>query len=188
MPNAGMKTSADPAKTSALQQSISDWPLSSKSYFAGVKTRLASFVERGQLGPFANAYWGHPAYRLPPEANLLAVAHYLEALDWQRRLARERIDGRLPHDVLLLLEHPAVITLGKNAKAENVLASRAELAANVRASAAAAASSQSMAPATGACTIGSSMLNSSRRRRSGHISAQFSVISCLFNHTAACVT
>ena len=38
----------------------------------------------GQLGPFANAYWGHPAYKLPPEANLMAAAHYLEALEWQR--------------------------------------------------------------------------------------------------------
>ena len=67
--------SADPAKTSALAESISDWPLSGTKYFAGVKARLKTFVERGQLGPFANAYWGHPAYLLPPEANLMAVAH-----------------------------------------------------------------------------------------------------------------
>ena len=66
--------SADPAKTSALAESISDWPLSSTKYFASVRDRIKGFVERGQLGPFANAYWGHPAYVLPPEANLMAVA------------------------------------------------------------------------------------------------------------------
>ena len=79
---------ADPAKTSSLAQSISDWPLSSTNYFAGVQDRIKAFVQRGQLGPFANGYWGHPAYRLPPEANLLAVAHYLEALEWQRRFIK----------------------------------------------------------------------------------------------------
>ena len=90
---------ADPEKTSALAQSISDWPLSSTKYFAGVKGRLKDFVDRGQLGPFANAYWGHPAYKLPPEANLLAVAHYLEALDWQRDFIRMHaiLGGKNPH-------------------------------------------------------------------------------------------
>ncbi len=91
--------SADPVKTSALAQSISDWPLSSKSHFAGVKDRLKAFVDAGQLGPFANAYWGHPAYRLPPEANLMAVAHYLEALDWQREFIKMHalLGGKNPH-------------------------------------------------------------------------------------------
>jgi [NiFe] hydrogenase large subunit/hydrogenase large subunit len=91
--------SADPAATSKLAESISDWPKSSTNYFSGMKTRLARFVERGQLGPFANAYWGHPAYRLPPEANLLAVSHYLEALDWQREFARIHavLGGKNPH-------------------------------------------------------------------------------------------
>ena len=91
--------SADPAKTATLAQSISDWPLSSANYFSGVQGRLKTFVQRGQLGPFANAYWGHPAYRLPPEANLMAVAHYLEALDWQRRFIRIHaiLGGKNPH-------------------------------------------------------------------------------------------
>jgi Ni,Fe-hydrogenase I large subunit len=91
--------SADPAKTSALEQSISDWGLSSTQYFSGVKTRLKDFVDRGQLGPFANAYWGHPAYKLPPEANLMAVAHYLEALDWQREFIKIHaiLGGKNPH-------------------------------------------------------------------------------------------
>ena len=91
--------SADPAATSALAESISDWPLSSTKYFTGVKTRLAEFVQRGQLGPFANAYWGHSAYKLPPEANLMAVAHYLEALDWQREFIKIHavLGGKNPH-------------------------------------------------------------------------------------------
>jgi len=91
--------SADPAKTSALAQSISDWPLSSEKYFAAVRDRVKGFVERGQLGPFANAYWGHPAYKLPAEANLLAVAHYLEALDWQREFIQIHavLGGKNPH-------------------------------------------------------------------------------------------
>ena len=91
--------SADPAKTSALAESISDWPLSSPKYFAGVRDRIKGFVDRGQLGPFANAYWGHPAYRLPAEANLMAVAHYLEALDWQREFIKMHavLGGKNPH-------------------------------------------------------------------------------------------
>jgi len=91
--------SADPAKTSSLAESLSDWPLSSPKYFAGIRDRVKAFVERGQLGPFANAYWGHPAYRLPAEANLMAVAHYLEALDWQREFIKMHavLGGKNPH-------------------------------------------------------------------------------------------
>jgi [NiFe] hydrogenase large subunit/hydrogenase large subunit len=91
--------SADPVKTSSLAQSISDWPLSSPKYFTSVRDRIKGFVDRGQLGPFANAYWGHPAYRLPAEANLMAVAHYLEALDWQREFIKMHavLGGKNPH-------------------------------------------------------------------------------------------
>jgi Ni,Fe-hydrogenase I large subunit len=90
---------ADPAGTSELAQSISDWPKSSTDYFQGVKDRLAAYVNSGQLGPFGNAYWGHPAYKLPPEANLMAVAHYLEALDWQRDVIRAHalLGSKNPH-------------------------------------------------------------------------------------------
>jgi len=80
--------SADPVKTATLAQSISDWPKSSATYFKGVQDRVATFVQSGQLGIFDNAYWGHTAYQLPPEANLMAVAHYLEALDWQADVIR----------------------------------------------------------------------------------------------------
>lgn len=91
--------SADPAQTSTLAQSISEWPLSSTAYFRGVQNRVKTFVESGQLGPFDNAYWGHPAYRLPPEANLMAVAHYLEALEWQREVIKGHaiLGGKNPH-------------------------------------------------------------------------------------------
>ena len=90
---------ADPGKTASLAQSISDWPLSSRSYFEKTKARIQSFVDAGQLGPFDNAYWGHSAYRLPPEANLMAVAHYLEALEWQREFVRAHaiLGGKNPH-------------------------------------------------------------------------------------------
>jgi Ni,Fe-hydrogenase I large subunit len=92
-------TQADPAATAALAQSISDWPLSSVSYFRSVQDRVKAFVASGQLGPFANAYWGNAAYKLPPAANLMAVAHYLEALDWQRQVIRIQalLGGKNPH-------------------------------------------------------------------------------------------
>jgi hydrogenase large subunit len=77
--------SADPAATAKLAQSLSDWPGNSKQELAAVKNRVAKFVEAGQLGIFANGYWGHPAMKLPPEVNLLAVSHYLQALEYQQK-------------------------------------------------------------------------------------------------------
>ena len=91
--------SADPAKTAELAQSLSSYPRSSTGYFRDVQKKVADFVEAGQLGIFAKAYWGHPEYRLPPEANLMAVAHYLDALVWQRDVARLHaiFGGKNPH-------------------------------------------------------------------------------------------
>ncbi|MEO1201954.1 MAG: nickel-dependent hydrogenase large subunit [Pseudomonadota bacterium] len=91
--------SADPKATSELQQSISPWPKSSPGYFSDVQNRLKRFVESGQLGIFANAYWGSPAYKLPPEANLMATTHYLEALDFQKEVVKIHtiFGGRNPH-------------------------------------------------------------------------------------------
>jgi hydrogenase large subunit len=90
---------ADPAATSALAQSISSYPKSSPGYFSDMQRKVKNFVESGQLGIFANGYWGHPAYKLPPEANLMAVAHYLEALSWQRDVAKLHtiFGGKNPH-------------------------------------------------------------------------------------------
>jgi hydrogenase large subunit len=91
--------SADPRATSELAQSISDWPKSSPGYFRDLQTRLKKFVESGQLGLFRNGYWGNPAYKLPPEANLMAVAHYLEALDFQKEIVKIHtvFGGKNPH-------------------------------------------------------------------------------------------
>ena len=76
---------ADPKKAANLAQSLSDWPRNSVQEFTAVQDKLKGFVASGQLGVFGSGYWGHPAMKLPPEVNLLAVAHYLQALDYQRR-------------------------------------------------------------------------------------------------------
>lgn len=90
---------ADPAKTSQLAQSISDYPKSSATYFKGVQERVKALVASKQLSLFASGYWGHPSYKLPPEANLMAVAHYIEALDFQREFIRIHavLGGKNPH-------------------------------------------------------------------------------------------
>ena len=91
--------SADPNETSRIAQSISSWPKSSPGYFSDLQKRLTRFVESGQLGIFANGYWGHPAMKLPAEVNLLAVAHYLEALEWQKEVVKVHtiFGGKNPH-------------------------------------------------------------------------------------------
>ncbi|NOT09954.1 MAG: nickel-dependent hydrogenase large subunit [Gemmatimonadales bacterium] len=96
--------SADPAGTARVARTISPWPNNSETYFRGVQDRLKTFVSGGQLGVFTNGYWGHPAYKLPPEVNLLAVAHYLEALDWQRDVIRLHtiFGGKNPHPNFLV--------------------------------------------------------------------------------------
>jgi hydrogenase large subunit len=77
---------ADPVKASALAESLSSWPGNSKEKLKAVQEKVKSYVEAGQLGIFTNGYWGHPAMKLPPEVNLLAVAHYLQALEYQRNV------------------------------------------------------------------------------------------------------
>jgi len=91
--------SADINKTVQLAESISNWPGNSANRFRAVKAKVQAIVDSGQLGPFANAYWGHSAMILPPEANLMAVSHYLEALDYQRKadMALGIISGKNPH-------------------------------------------------------------------------------------------
>jgi len=91
---------ADPAATAALAQKVApDWTPASTGYFTEMAGTLKKFVESGQLGIFANAYWGHPAYKLPPEANLMAVCHYLEALKWQKDIIKIHtiFGGKNPH-------------------------------------------------------------------------------------------
>ena len=104
---------ADPKKTSEIAQSISRWPKSSPSYFADVQKRIAAFVNSGQLGIFANGYWGHAAYKLPAEINLLGVVHYLEALEWQKEIVKVHtiFGGKNPHPNYLVGGVPCAINI-----------------------------------------------------------------------------
>ncbi|MGD0579136.1 MAG: nickel-dependent hydrogenase large subunit [Bryobacteraceae bacterium] len=105
---------ASPAGTAALAQKVSpSWPLASEGYFRDVQARLKKFVDSGQLGLFQNAYWGHPAYKLPPEANLMAVAHYLEALAWQKEIIKIHtvFGGKNPHPNYLVGGMASAISL-----------------------------------------------------------------------------
>ncbi|HEV2718510.1 MAG TPA: nickel-dependent hydrogenase large subunit [Thermoanaerobaculia bacterium] len=90
---------ADPAKASQIAESLSDWPGNSKNEMAAVKTKIKALVESGQLGIFAHGYWGHPAMKLPPEINLIAVSHYLQALEYQRYANQvvAMLGGKTPH-------------------------------------------------------------------------------------------
>jgi hydrogenase large subunit len=108
---------ADPKATSELAQTVSpSWPKSSAGYFADTRKKLKEFVEAGQLGIFANGYWGHPAYKLPPEANLMAVAHYLEALSWQRDVVKLHaiFGGKNPHPNFLVGGVPCPIDMNSD--------------------------------------------------------------------------
>jgi Ni,Fe-hydrogenase I large subunit len=89
----------DPRDAWPLTQSISSYPRSAAGLFASVQTRLKTFLASGNIGPFTNGYWGHPAYRLDPELNLLALSHYLDALDFQRDYIRVHamLGGKNPH-------------------------------------------------------------------------------------------
>ncbi|MBT0664070.1 nickel-dependent hydrogenase large subunit [Geobacter pelophilus] len=101
---------ADPVRTASLAASISDWPLNSPTYFKGIQERLKAFVAKGRLGPFANAYWGHSAMKLPPEANLMATAHYLEALEWQKDVIKIHayLGSKNPHPQTFLVGGMAI--------------------------------------------------------------------------------
>ncbi|QDX80325.1 hydrogenase 2 large subunit [Denitratisoma sp. DHT3] len=105
--------SASPKATSELQQSVSPWPNSSPGYFKDMQERVRKLVGSGQLGPFRNGYWGHSAYRLPPEANLMAVAHYIEALNFQREIVKIQavFGGKNPHPMWLVGGVPSAINM-----------------------------------------------------------------------------
>jgi hydrogenase large subunit len=107
---------ADPKATAALAQSLSPYSRSSPGLFADVQKRVKTLVESGQLGIFANAYWGHPAYKLPPEANLMAVSHYLDALQWQREIVQLHaiFGGRNPHPNFVVGGVPCPIDLNSD--------------------------------------------------------------------------
>lgn len=104
---------ADPAAASVAAVKLSDWPKSSTGYFKAIQDRVGKFVDSGQLGIFANGYWGHPAYKLTPEQNLIAVAHYLEALEWQKEIVKVHavFGGKNPHPNYVVGGMPCSINL-----------------------------------------------------------------------------
>nr|WP_296749325.1 nickel-dependent hydrogenase large subunit [Thioalkalivibrio sp.] len=114
---------ADPKATSELAQSISKYRNSSPGYFSDVQTKVKNLVESGQLGIFANAYWGHPEYKLPPEANLMAVAHYLDALAWQRDVAKLQavFGGKNPHPNFVVGGAPTAFSGGPTGNGQTTM-------------------------------------------------------------------
>ncbi len=92
-------TKADAKATAALAAKLSPWPNNSVQEFKNVQDRLKKFVSTGQLGVFASGYWGHPAMKLSPEVNLLAAAHYFQALDYQRKINKvvAILGSKTPH-------------------------------------------------------------------------------------------
>lgn len=108
--DAGAATKADPAATARLAQSLSAWPNANAQHFKAVRDKIAAIVTSSQPSLFANGYWGHPAYRLSPEANLMLVSHYLDALEWQREIVRIHaiLGGKNPHPQTYLVGGMAI--------------------------------------------------------------------------------
>ena len=105
---------ADPKATSQLQQAVSpNHPQSSPGYFRDIQSRIKKFIDSGQLGPFKNGYWSNPAYKLSPEADLMGVTHYLEALDMQREFVKVHtiFGGKNPHPNYLVGGVPCAINM-----------------------------------------------------------------------------
>jgi quinone-reactive Ni/Fe-hydrogenase large subunit len=91
---------ADPKKASAEAFNWTDEPWGvGEGELKAIQNRLTKFVKQGRLGLFANAYWGNKHYKLSPEQNLIAVAHYLQALDMQREASKMMaiFGGKMPH-------------------------------------------------------------------------------------------
>ena len=107
---------ADPKATADIQQSISSWPNASPAYFSDIQKKIQAIADSGNLSIFTNGYWGHPAYKLPPEVNLLAVAHYLEALDWQKDVVKIHtiFGGKNPHPNFVVGGVPMPIDLNSD--------------------------------------------------------------------------
>jgi hydrogenase large subunit len=108
---------ADATATSNLQKCVSNWHNNSPGYFEAVRQKLAGFIASGQLGLFGNAYFDHPAYKLPPEMNLMLFAHWLEALEWQREILRVQtvFGGRNPHPNFVIGGVPCSLNMAPNA-------------------------------------------------------------------------
>ncbi|MDE3062873.1 MAG: nickel-dependent hydrogenase large subunit [Acidobacteriota bacterium] len=102
---------ADPKKAAEIAASYSSWDKNTAAYFSSVQDKIKAFAASG-LGIFANGYWGHPAYKLPPEVNLIAVAHYLDALEWQKEIVKIHavFGGKNPHPNYLVGGVPCSIS------------------------------------------------------------------------------
>jgi hydrogenase large subunit len=105
---------ADPKKAAELAQSFSQWDKNTPAYFSAVQDKIKAFAASG-LGIFANGYWGHPAYKLPPEVNLIGVAHYLDALEWQKEVVKIHavFGGKNPHPNYLVGGVPCSINMNE---------------------------------------------------------------------------
>lgn len=90
---------ADPAKASAMLNGVSSRHLNSAEEFTKVQNKIKRSCRQRSVRHFANGCWGHPAMQLPPEVNLIAVAHYLQALECQRDANRvvALLGGKTPH-------------------------------------------------------------------------------------------
>lgn len=124
---------ADPKKAAELAGSFSKWSKNTPAYFAEVQGKIKKFADSG-LGIFANGYWGHPAYKLPPEVNLIGVAHYLDALEWQKEIVKIHavFGGKNPHPNYLVGGVPCSINLDEvaaiNSERLNLVARQIQLA------------------------------------------------------------
>ena len=107
---------ADPKKASELAGTFSKWDKNTPAYFTEVQNKIKAFAASG-LGIFANGYWGHPAYKLPPEVNLIAVAHYIDALEWQKEIVKIHaiFGGKNPHPNYLVGGVPCSIDVNEEA-------------------------------------------------------------------------
>ena len=105
---------ADPKKAAEIAQTFSKWDKNTPAYFSEVQDKIKAFAASG-LGIFANGYWGHPAYKLPPEVNLIAVAHYLDALMWQKEIVKIHavFGGKNPHPNYLVGGVPCSINMNE---------------------------------------------------------------------------
>lgn len=106
---------ADPKAAALLAQQLSPWAKNTEGYFTAIQEKLKKFVASGQLGIFANGYWGHPAYKLTPEQNLIATVHYLDALEWQKEMVKVHavFGGKNPHPNFLVGGMPCSIDMNE---------------------------------------------------------------------------
>lgn len=115
---------ADPREAAAIESKISPThELNGAGYFADIQRQLKASVAGGQLSIFKNGYWGHPAMKLPPAVNLLATAHYLEALDFQREIVKIHtiLGGKNPHPNYLVGGVPCPINMNSTGAAGDMI-------------------------------------------------------------------